>query len=124
MQSGVAGEIVLIGMAVTGNKDRPFVITLAEGLAGGINALRFSSPDNGTSAGYKVIQLHRQQRSGGISGAVISAVQDKVDLLQRQQHGWGVGVLRAAKDSGIKALILPRPERSYQGLLPTPYLEW
>ena len=51
---GSAGsrDVVVIGHGVTGNKDRPFVIALAEGLAAaGINALRFSFADNGDSGG-------------------------------------------------------------------------
>ena len=51
---GSAGsrDVVVIGHGVTGNKDRPFVIALAEGLAAaGINALRFSFAGNGDSGG-------------------------------------------------------------------------
>ena len=38
-----AKNIVVLGHGVTGNKDRPFIVALAEGLAAvGIPALRFS----------------------------------------------------------------------------------
>src|SRR3954465_2689602 len=44
--------IVVLGHGVTGNKDRPFLVTLAEELAkGGLNTLRFSFSGNGGSAG-------------------------------------------------------------------------
>ena len=45
-------QIVVIGHGVTGNKDRPFVVALAEGLAvSGRHVLRFSFAGNGTSGG-------------------------------------------------------------------------
>ena len=49
---GRAAGLVVIGHGVTGNKDRPFVVALAEGLtAAGIDALRFSFAGNGDSEG-------------------------------------------------------------------------
>ena len=45
-------NIVVIGHGVTGNKDRPFVVALAEGLArAGLSALRFSFSGNRASGG-------------------------------------------------------------------------
>ena len=45
-------KIVVIGHGVTGNKDRPLVLALAEGLSrAGISALRFSFSGNGDSEG-------------------------------------------------------------------------
>ena len=45
-------HIAVLGHGVTGNKDRPFVVALAEGLAAaGIHALRFSFAGNGASEG-------------------------------------------------------------------------
>ena len=52
--AGVEGSrrIAVLGHGVTGNKDRPFVVALAEGLAAaGIHALRFSFAGNGESGG-------------------------------------------------------------------------
>src|SRR4051812_9681107 len=47
-----AKDIVVIGHGVTGNKDRPFHIALADGFsAAGIHALRVSWSGNGGSAG-------------------------------------------------------------------------
>jgi len=99
-----AREIVLIGHGVTGNKDRPFVIALAEGFAkAGITALRFSFSGNGTSAG-KFTQSTVSKEVEDL-GAVINAVQDKSICYVGHSMGGAVGVLRAAKDPGIKALI-------------------
>src|SRR5262245_139598 len=43
---------VVIGHGVTGNKDRPFILTLAGALAqAGINTLRISFSGNGASGG-------------------------------------------------------------------------
>ena len=99
-----AREIVLIGHGVTGNKDRPLVIALAEGFAkAGITALRFSFSGNGTSAG-KFTQSTVSKEVEDL-GAVINAVQDKSICYVGHSMGGAVGVLRAAKDPGIKALI-------------------
>jgi alpha-beta hydrolase superfamily lysophospholipase len=99
-----AREIVLIGHGVTGNKDRPFVIALAEGFAkAGITALRFSFSGNGTSAG-KFTQSTVSKEVEDL-GAVINAVQDKSICYVGHSMGGAVGVLRAAKDPSIKALI-------------------
>lgn len=99
-----AREIVLIGHGVTGNKDRPFVVALAEGLAkAGITALRFSFSGNGTSAG-KFTQSTVSKEVEDL-GAVIDAVQDKSICYVGHSMGGAVGVLRAAKDPKIKALI-------------------
>ena len=45
-------DILIIGHGVTGNKDRPFVVALAEAVAAeGMAVLRFSFSGNGSSAG-------------------------------------------------------------------------
>ena len=99
-----AREIVLIGHGVTGNKDRPFVVALAEGLAkAGITALRFSFSGNGASAG-KFTQSTVSKEVEDL-GAVINAVQDKSICYVGHSMGGAVGVLRAAKDPRIKGLI-------------------
>lgn len=99
-----AREIVLIGHGVTGNKDRPFVVALAEGFAkAGITTLRFSFSGNGTSAG-KFTQSTVSKEVEDL-GAVINAVQDNSICYVGHSMGGAVGVLRAAKDSRIKALV-------------------
>lgn len=99
-----ARQIVLIGHGVTGNKDRPFVVALAEGLAkAGVTALRFSFSGNGTSAG-RFTQSTVSKEVEDL-GAVINAVQDKSICYVGHSMGGAVGVLRAAKDPRIKSLI-------------------
>jgi len=45
-------DLLIIGHGVTGNKDRPFVVALADAVSvSGINVLRFSFSGNGNSGG-------------------------------------------------------------------------
>jgi pimeloyl-ACP methyl ester carboxylesterase len=99
-----AREIVLIGHGVTGNKDRPFVVALAEGLArAGVPALRFSFSGNGASQG-KFTESTITKEVGDL-GAVIEAVKDRQICYVGHSMGGAVGVLRAAADGRIKALV-------------------
>jgi pimeloyl-ACP methyl ester carboxylesterase len=99
-----AGEIVLIGHGVTGNKDRPFVVALAEGLAkAGIPTLRFSFSGNGASAGrFSESTISKEVED---LGAVIDTVKERTICYIGHSMGGAVGVLRAAKDPRIKALV-------------------
>lgn len=99
-----AREIVLIGHGVTGNKDRPFVVGLAEGLANaGIPALRFSFSGNGTSQGkFTESTISKEVED---LGSVIEAVKDREVCYVGHSMGGAVGVLRAARDPRIKALV-------------------
>ena len=99
-----AREIVLIGHGVTGNKDRPFVVALAEGLAkAGITAVRFSFSGNGSSEG-KFTESTISKEVEDLS-SVIDAFKDREICYVGHSMGGAVGVLRAAKDSRIKALV-------------------
>ena len=71
-----AREIVLIGHGVTGNKDRPFVVALAEGLAKeGVPVIRFSFSGNGTSQGkFGESTISKEVED---LGAVIDALKDR-----------------------------------------------
>ena len=99
-----AQEIVVIGHGVTGNKDRPFVVALAEGLAkAGLTAMRFSFSGNGTSGGkFTESTISKEVED---LGAVIDALKDRKICYVGHSMGGAVGVLRAATDSRIKALI-------------------
>ena len=99
-----AREIVLIGHGVTGNKDRPFVLALAEGLAkAGIPAVRFSFSGNGASEGkFSESTISKEVED---LGAVIDAFKDREICYVGHSMGGAVGVLRASKDSRIKALV-------------------
>jgi uncharacterized protein len=99
-----ARKIVVIGHGVTGNKDRPFVVALAEGLAkAGVTALRFSFSGNGASGG----KFTRSTITKEVEdlGAVIDAVREKSICYVGHSMGGAVGVLRAANDPRIHALI-------------------
>src|SRR5687767_4484440 len=99
-----AREIVLIGHGVTGNKDRPFVVALAEGLAkAGIPALRFSFSGNGASQGkFSESTISKEVED---LGSVIDAFKDREICYVGHSMGGAVGVLRAANDQRIKALV-------------------
>lgn len=99
-----AREMVLIGHGVTGNKDRPFVVALAEGLAkAGIPVIRFSFSGNGASGGkFTDSKISKEVED---LGGVIDAVADREVSYIGHSMGGAVGVLRAAKDPRIKALV-------------------
>jgi uncharacterized protein len=99
-----AQEIVVIGHGVTGNKDRPFVVALGEGLAkAGIPALRISFSGNGASGGkFSACTISKEVDD---LGAVLDAVQDRKICYIGHSMGGAVGVLRAAKDPRIQALV-------------------
>lgn len=97
-------DIVVIGHGVTGNKDRPFVVALAEGLAkGGISALRISFAGNGASGGrFTECTISKEVED---LGAVFDALPDRNICYVGHSMGGAVGVLRAASDSRIQALV-------------------
>ncbi len=97
-------RIVVIGHGVTGNKDRPFLKALAEGLAAaGIPALRISFSGNGGSAGKFAASNVTKEISD--LGAVLDALKDFSVCYAGHSMGGAVGVLRAARDPRIKWLI-------------------
>lgn len=99
-----SAQIVLIGHGVTGNKDRPFVVALAEALSNaGIPALRFSFSGNGASGGkFSDSTISKEVDD---LGAVIDAVADRKICYAGHSMGGAVGVIRAAADSRIQALV-------------------
>ncbi|MED5585749.1 MAG: alpha/beta fold hydrolase [Verrucomicrobiota bacterium] len=103
---GGSDSIVVIGHGVTGNKDRPLVTALAEGLkAAGISALRFSFSGNGESGGdFRDATITKEVAD---LGAVLDALEGETGHIIYAGHSMGgaVGVLRAASDSRIKALV-------------------
>ncbi len=97
-------KIVVIGHGVTGNKDRPFVIALAEGLAAaGINALRFSFAGNGDSEGKFVDCTITKEVSD--LGSVLDALSDREICYVGHSMGGAVGVIRTSEDDRIKHLV-------------------
>ncbi len=97
-------DIVVIGHGVTGNKDRPFVIALAEGLSSvGINALRFSFAGNGDSDGRFVDATISKEVKD--LGSVLEMLQGYRVAYVGHSMGAAVGVLRASRDKRIGLLV-------------------
>ena len=99
-------KVVVIGHGVTGNKDRPLVLALAEGLAGaGISALRFSFSGNGDSEGTFLDSNITKELSD------LTAVIDFVENLGKKviyaghSMGGAVGVSVASQDDRILGLV-------------------
>lgn len=97
-------HIVVLGHGVTGNKDRPFLVALAEGLENaGINALRFSFAGNGDSDGRFEDAVITKEVDD--LGCVMDALEDYTVCYAGHSMGGAVGVLRASTDGRIKYLI-------------------
>lgn len=97
-------NLVLLGHGVTGNKDRPFLVTLAEGLAGvGINTLRFSFAGNGASGGRFVDATISKEVAD--LGSVLDAYAGWNVGYIGHSMGGAVGVLRASQDPRIRLLV-------------------
>lgn len=101
---GKEDRIVVIGHGVTGNKDRPALIALAEGLAdAGISALRFSFSGNGESEGAFTDSTITKEVAD--LGSVIDVLSDYKVCYVGHSMGGAVGVLRAATDERIEVLV-------------------
>ena len=97
-------HLVILGHGVTGNKDRPFVIALAEGLAAaGVNALRFSFAGNGASGGQFTDATISKEVAD--LGSVLDAYAGWNVCYIGHSMGGAVGVLRASTDARIRLLI-------------------
>lgn len=99
------GRLVLLGHGVTGNKDRPILLGVGAALvAAGFPVLRFSFAGNGES-------------EGEFGAATISKeLEDLLDVVEQvgfgrrlayagHSQGAAVGVLAAARDERIEALV-------------------
>ncbi len=99
--------LVIIGHGVTGNKDRPWAIGLAEALEeAGINALRFSFSGNGESEGkFEDCTISKEVRD---LKTIINVADDegfhKVCYIGHSM-GAAVGVISATKDDRISQLV-------------------
>ena len=98
---------MIIGHGVTGNKDRPWSIALAESLAdAGFNALRFSFAGNGNSEGkFEASTISKEVKD--LRAIVDAAENEGYHRICYVGHSMGgaVGVLAAAKDERIELLI-------------------
>ncbi len=97
-------NLVVLGHGVTGNKDRPFVVALANALAAsGVNALRFSFAGNGASGGRFVDATISKEVAD--LGSVLDACAGWNVCYVGHSMGGAVGVLRASQDARIKLLV-------------------
>ena len=97
-------NIVVLGHGVTGNKDRPFVVALGEGLAAaGIPVLRFSFSGNGTSEGKFTDSTISKEVDD--LGAVLDHLNEYTACYVGHSMGGAVGVLRASEDKRIQLLV-------------------
>lgn len=97
-------RLFLLGHGVTGNKDRPLLVTLAEGLAAaGFTALRLSFAGNGESEGsFGACTLATELED---LGAVLDALPGWEIGYVGHSMGAAVGVLRASTDRRIRTLV-------------------
>jgi pimeloyl-ACP methyl ester carboxylesterase len=96
--------IVVLGHGVTGNKDRPFIVALAEELArSGLHALRFSFSGNGASGG-RFVDSNISKEVEDLGAVLDNLNHSRVGYIGHSM-GAAVGVLRAARDPRIKFLI-------------------
>jgi pimeloyl-ACP methyl ester carboxylesterase len=99
-----ASKLVVLGHGVTGNKDRPFLIALADAFAeNGITALRVSFSGNGASEGRFAESTVSKQ---------VKELRAVVDVLPATHLGYvghsmgaAVGVLGASTDNRINFLV-------------------
>lgn len=99
--------LVIIGHGVTGNKDRPWAIGLAEALEkSGFNALRFSFSGNGKSGGrFEDCTISKELKD--LKAVVDAAEEEGYHRICYVGHSMGaaVGVLAALKDVRIELLV-------------------
>lgn len=96
--------LVVLGHGVTGNKDRPLLVELANQLArNGIHALRFSFSGNGNSGG--TFAESTITKEVGDLGSILDALPGWRVGYTGHSMGAAVGVLRASTDPRIRFLV-------------------
>lgn len=99
--------LVIIGHGVTGNKDRPWAVGLAEAVSeAGFGALRFSFAGNGDSEGdFAKSSITKEMKD--LKAIVNAAEEAGYHKICYAGHSMGaaVGVLSAARDDRIEMLI-------------------
>ena len=99
-------NLVVIGHGVTGHKDRPLLVALAEGLAdAGFNVLRHSWSGNGDSEGNFADSNITKEVAD--LGAILAVLTDADYTIAYAGHSMGgaVGVRRAVIDPRIRLLV-------------------
>jgi alpha-beta hydrolase superfamily lysophospholipase len=97
-------HIVVLGHGVTGNKDRPFLVELADNLSNaGIPTIRFSFSGNGNSDG-EFTQSTISKEIGDLA-SVLDVLDNHIICYVGHSMGSAVGVLSASQDNRIKLLV-------------------
>ena len=97
-------HIVVLGHGVTGNKDRPFLVELADNLSNaGIPTIRFSFSGNGNSDG-EFTQSTISKEIGDLA-SVLDVLNNHTVCYIGHSMGGAVGVLSASQDNRIKLLV-------------------
>lgn len=99
------GALVVLGHGVTGNKDRPLLVALADGLAArGWPCLRISFSGNGDSEG-KFEESTITKEMDDLSAVLLTVPQEKRIAYVGHSMGAAVGVLTASRRMDIQALV-------------------
>lgn len=102
---GKLGAIVVLGHGVTGNKDRPLLIAIAEGLSKrGWPCIRFSFSGNGESEG-RFEESTISKEVGDLRSVLKTVPQEKRIAYIGHSMGAAVGVLTASSGLNIQSLI-------------------
>lgn len=99
-------EIIILGHGVTGNKDRPFLVEMAEGWADqGLNVVRHSWSGNGESEGeFSESNITKEVADLDAIIGALTAAGYKICYAGHSMGG-AVGVRQAARDERIKWLV-------------------
>lgn len=97
--------LIVLGHGVTGNKDRPLLVAVAEGLAAkGWPCLRISFSGNGDSEG-EFGESTITKEIGDLSAVLKTVPQEKRIAYIGHSMGAAVGLLRASRGMDIQALV-------------------
>lgn len=98
-------NLVILGHGVTGNKDRPLLVAVAEGLAAkGWPCLRISFSGNGDSEG-EFSESTITKEIGDLCAVLATVPQEKRIAYIGHSMGAAVGVLTASRGMDIQALV-------------------
>lgn len=99
------GALVVLGHGVTGNKDRPLLVAVAEGLAAkGWPCLRISFSGNGNSEG-KFSESTITKEIEDLTAVLSTVPQEKRIAFIGHSMGAAVGVFTAVRRMSIQALV-------------------